>query len=258
MKLKLTYTFLLSIIFIGNLFADRYPYRGSVKIIAEGRSHIVYHKHDWGIRLKQMDDKTLTTTADSLESSSITCILKKNGDTLFHKPCPALTSIYFDKKQKYIIGVSNIMVENPYQLYIYDILGNMIKKRGISKKEAKLTEYQFKDFKAKYKSLSDSLMIAGLTYVVDSLYYIDFLNIENDSAWDYLSEFRANNHISLNISGSVSNYIYWYNQDPEIVGFVHKQEYYDPRFKLEYHRKKPFSLTFLDPKKVKTRILITE
>jgi hypothetical protein len=241
-----------------NLFADRYPYRGSIDLIVNGKRFIIHHKHNWEIRLKQLQEKSLNTAADSLKSSSITCIEKRTGDTIFYKPCAAFTSIFFDKRQKYIIGISNIMRSNPYQLCIYDIFGNLIKSRAISKVEAKLTKYQYEEFKFKFKELNDSLISSDLIFIVDSLLYIDFLNLEDDSAWSFLNSFRSRNHLSENITGSVSNYIYWYNYDPQIVGFTNKKEYYDPKFKMQYHRGELVSLTFLDPKRVRRKIFIKE
>jgi len=258
LKQKFFFLFFISILFNVNLKADRYPYRDSVEIRVEGKLFIVYHYHNWNIRLEQIQKETLKNPKDSILSSSLTCINKISGDTIFCKPSPAFTSIIIDKKQKYIICASNIKRDNPFQLCIYDFKGNLLKRRNFSRMEAKLNQDQYIHFKTIYPLLNDSLSKAGNVYKVDSAIFIDFFNLENDSAWYFLSNFRTKNHISENISGTVSNHIYWYYYESIGRGQIDIKNGFDPDFVLHYKRNKPKYLSFYDPKGVRRKIYIKE
>jgi hypothetical protein len=244
---------------VNNCYADRFAYQDSTEIKIENENHLIIHKHNWRIRWIQVKNESLKTSTDSMISSSIYCINKNTGDTMFKYPSPAFTYLKFDNNSNYIIACTSINVMNPYQLCIYDINGNIIKKRHISKLEAKLNTTEYEIFKNKFTNEFNELDKCRLIYKIDTCYYIDYIAIENDTLAEYLYCFKTKNHISPNISGSVSNYIYWYKNERAVYrGHVDENNNYDPNFKINFKNNKPYSLEFLDPRFEKAEILIQE
>ena len=64
-----------------------------------------------------------------------------------------MTSIYISADEKYIVGISTIKLDNPYQLVIFSTRGELLKKRHIASEEAKLTQKEFNLFKKKFQNV---------------------------------------------------------------------------------------------------------
>jgi len=245
--------------FANECYADRYAYQDSIEIKIENENHLIIHKHNWRIRWNQANNNSLITSADSMISSSIFCINKHSGDTMFKYPSPAFTYIKFDKNSNYIIACSNINILNPYQLCIYDIQGTIVKKRHISKLESRLSVIEYEIFKNRFGIQKSEIDNCNLIYKMDTCFIIDYMAIDNDTLAEYLYSFKSKNHISSNILGSVSNFIYWYKSEKAVSrGFYDEKNNYDPNFEIKFDKNKPYSLVFLDPRFEKAEILIQE
>ncbi len=96
--------------------ADYVPYARRVSISAEMGDLRVEHSHDWSNATRE----ARTTTNDPFSAENNYSYLelrdKANGAILFHKPAPALTYIWIFPNSKYIVGLSNIKLWNPYQI----------------------------------------------------------------------------------------------------------------------------------------------
>jgi hypothetical protein len=59
---------------------------------------------------------------------------KATGAELFRRPVPALTHIWISPDSKYVVGISNVMLWNPYQLVVFSGSGDRLLERNISRR----------------------------------------------------------------------------------------------------------------------------
>ena len=233
--------------------ADSVSYCDSLRIQVETENFIVIHFHDWTNNTKDSRYKMISTNQDPFtkenDYSYLECIDKKSGKSIFKKPCPALTKIQVSKNEKYIIGISKIMLWNPFQLVVFDLKGNLVKKRHISSEEAKLDSNNFQEFKEKYSTQYFYLDSINRIYSLDKINYVDFISmgmpIKLGDAWEYLYGFIDSNHLSDNYSETVTNWVYWYFED-------------SPEIKFNYYNSELASISLLDPDKKRVEININE
>jgi hypothetical protein len=108
------------IIFLVNtvsLSADSVAYSGKKNIEMNTKNYIIIHKHDWSIAIQNYS--SIDPFSDRNTYSYIECINKITKEVVFHAPCPALTYISISDDEKYVVGISNIMIDNPYQLSLF-------------------------------------------------------------------------------------------------------------------------------------------
>ena len=233
--------------------ADMNSYSDSLKIRVESENLIVIHFHDWTEKSRDKRFKMISTNQDLFDNendySYIECIDKNTNQIIFKKPCSALRHIEISTDEKYIIGISNIKLWNPIQLVIFDINGNLLKKRHIAPKEAKFSVDDFSSFKTEYPTQYHYLDSLKRIYKFNDSIYVDFLSMgmpkKIGDAWDYLFKFYTNNHLSDNFSESVTNWIYWYNEK-------------SPDIKTETINNNLISISIQDPEKKWFKIEMTE
>ena len=245
-------TILITVLFLPLLsFADIIGYNKTVELRAESNSYIVIHYHDWSSATLNSRYEMISTHQNPFNSSNdyayILCINKTTKDTIFKSPSPALTQIKISKDEKYIVGISKIMVWNPYQFVLFNTSGSLIKKQHISSKEAKLTETEFEEFKFNFPEQYSFLNSLDRVFKKDRNYFIDFSSMgmpkKLGEAWSYLFKFYYSNHLSKNFSESVTNWVFWYYDE-------------SPNLTFEYENDRLISISLLDPKKEKIRIRI--
>jgi hypothetical protein len=233
--------------------ADSFGYNDSLRIQIETENFIVVHFHDWTDNSRESRYKMISTTQDPFTSeneySYIECKNKKTGQTLFKKPCSALTFIKVSPDEKYILGISNIMVWNPFQLVVYDLDGNLIKKRHIGSLEAKLNTKKFTEFRMKFPDQFRILDSMEVIYKYKRFFFIDFgqlgLHDKINEAWEYLFDFISPNHLSDCFRETVTNWVYWYIKDSSEIKFV-------------YRDSKLFSISLMDLCKQRFDVRINE
>lgn len=241
------------LIFTNTVFADPFDYSGALKLKIESKNYIVIHYHDWTSKTDHERYLMMTFDQNPFNKKNnyafVECIDKKTGKTVFKKPSIALTRIHISADEKYIIGISNIKLDNPYQLVIFSAKGELIKKRHIANEEAKLTQKEFILFKKKFQKEHDYLMSIGRIYHLDNYYYIDFLSMDMPrilgDAWSFLYKYISTNHLSVNFSESVTNWVNWYYEKKSKIKFV-------------YVNKQLIAVEIQDPKKKYFRIKIIE
>jgi hypothetical protein len=114
--------------------ADRVAYNGVVDLSAETETLHAEHHHDWSF-LPRAPRKTISTTenrcaADNDESSLRLCD-KTTGIDLFRRPVPALTHIWISPDSEYVVGISSVMFRNPYQLVVFNRIGDRLLERNM-------------------------------------------------------------------------------------------------------------------------------
>jgi hypothetical protein len=233
--------------------ADSVSYSDSLKIQIETENLIVIHFHDWSNNSREARYKMISTHQDPFTTendySYIECINKKTGQRLFKKPCPALTIIQVSPDEKYILGISNIKLWNPFQLVVFDLFGNLIKKRHIEREEAKLNAREITEFKIKFPNQYRILDSLEVIHECKKHFYIDYAQMgmheKIDEAWKYLYDFLSPNHLSDCFGGSVTNWVDWYFKDTSGIRFI-------------YNDSKLFSISLLDLCKKRFEIRINE
>jgi hypothetical protein len=115
--------------------ADAIGYQGIVSLSAETDSVRAEHYHDWSSKTRDARWKMISTTKDPFTADNNYSYLrlrnKATGAELFRRPVPALTYIWISPDSKYVVGISHVMLWNPYQLVVYNKNGDRLLERNM-------------------------------------------------------------------------------------------------------------------------------
>ena len=171
---------------------------------------------------------------------------KPSKDTIFISPSPALTKLFISDDEQFIVGISNIMLWNPYQVVTYNREGDLSFSKHISDSEAKLEGNNFEEFIKSYSNEYKLLDSLDRIKFVNNHYFIDFLSSgmpnKLGKAWDYLFQFYSPNHLSDSFSETTSNYVYWYLEK-------------NPELKIKVINNKLRAISLLDPRSKRFEVL---
>lgn len=210
---------LIAILLYLNAKADMVPYSEIYDITIENNIYVLHHHHDWS-------NGTLTTDIEPFSERNSYSFLeltnKKNRNVVFRTPVPALTYIWISENSKYIVGLSQIKIDNPIQIVIFDVAGNLLYKEHISPEEACLTEDEYRKFLELYP-LSKPIL-DDCYKEIEGLIYIDFMqmgmpNEIGEEAFEELCNYIDNclPRYSKNFHETVTNFVFWFKEDnPEI------------------------------------------
>jgi hypothetical protein len=236
-------------------YADRSAYSEIREIKIESRNYSIVHFHNWSKetfdkRYSMINSEHQNILNENNNYAYIKIINKITNEIIVNIPSPALTHLYISKDEQYILGISKIMFYNPYQLIIININGEIIKKRHIVPVEAKMNETEFNIFKNNYTNAFEYLQKNDRIYYVNTYFYIDFCDLNypvyyGDEAFNYLSNYITENHLSENISSSVTNWIFWFYEK-------------NPRLGFNYRNNELYSISLRDPKNKRIEIKINE
>jgi len=139
-----------------------------------------------------------------------------SGKLLFRSPSPALTKLWISPDSKFVVGLSDVMFYNPYQLVVWRSDGSLVHREHISARVAKMSLEEKEEFAKRFPRAEKFLaeryfLINGNTYLDYSLRGVP--NEIGRPAWDFLRPLRAWNPYSDDFSESVTNWVYWF--DPE-------------------------------------------
>lgn len=244
--------FLFFLLLSDTLHADRAPYNRVVDLQVESENLIVIHHHDWSDKTWRARYGMMSSHQDPFRSDNtwayILCIDRNTGDTLFRRPSPALTALRISEDEQYIVGISSIMLDNPFQMMVVSRSGRLVLKRHIAPEEARLTEEKYREFQERFAKPWALLNSIGRIHRADSSYYIDFSSMNmprllGEEAWKWLSKAIVRNHLSKNFSETVTNFVYWFYEE-------------DPAIAFEYEGEKLSAVTLLDPARERIRIRI--
>lgn len=119
-------------------FSDSRPYSGSLRISDGGKGMRVVHDHtrahgrDW--YRSQMRVKQFSECDHTARNQGVLQVFRRS-DRLFCTAVPALTHIWLSPDAKYVVGLSNIMHDNPFQLVVYSTRGELLFRRAIDCRE---------------------------------------------------------------------------------------------------------------------------
>jgi hypothetical protein len=115
--------------------ADRVGYNQVVDLRVENDTVRVEHHHDWSFGTHDTRWKMISTTQDPFTIDNDYAYLrlcdKATGSELFRKPVPALTYIWISPDSKYVVGISNVMDWNPFQLVVFSKSGDRLLERNM-------------------------------------------------------------------------------------------------------------------------------
>ena len=102
----------------GRVHADFLIYDQKREISVTNGDVVFRHAHDWGSKqvsklfLDLPHHEKFFTTANSF---SFVEVRGSDGKILFRSPSPALTNLWISPDGQFFVGLSNIMLYNPYQ-----------------------------------------------------------------------------------------------------------------------------------------------
>ena|ERR1700722_1625864 len=115
--------------------ADRSGYDKVIHLWAETGSVRAEHHHDWSGATHEARWKMISTTRNPFIADNDYSYLllrdKATGSELFRRPVPALTYIWISSDSKYVVGVSDVMLWNPYQLVVFSKSGDRLLERSM-------------------------------------------------------------------------------------------------------------------------------
>jgi hypothetical protein len=236
------------------LFPDRAPYSEKINIRIESKNYYITHFHNWSKETKDERYRMMTKENQNIFENNnyayIEIFRKETNEKIIRIPSPALTDLFISDDEQYIAGISQIMIDNPYQLIVIKISGEIIKIRHIAPIEAKMNENDFNSFKNNFPVAFQYLQSKKRIYKIASYYFIDFYSLGmpvflGNEAFSYLLKYETVNHLSNNISSSVTNWIFWFNEE-------------NPNIRFNYRDNELYSINLLDPENVDIELLLNE
>lgn len=214
------------LLFANPSLGDRISYHEIKDLRAEGADFVVEHHHDWSAATEERRHTMIVTHQNPFTSENnyayISAKRKDTGAPLFRQPSPALSWLGVTADSRYIIGLSDIKVHNPYQMVVLDRSGRLIAKHHVSSTVACLAPAEHRRLQSRYARQFQALQ--GRVCARDGRVYIDFDGVDIPSRlgglWKQLSERACPSPFTPDVSESVTNWIQWFdtaNPDPEVI-----------------------------------------
>ena len=128
-------TLWLAIAVSSSAHADRTGYDKVINLSAETATVRAEHHHDWSHASHNARWKMISTTKDPFTAdndySYLQLLDKATGARLFRRPVPALTYIWISPDSEYVVGISRVMLWNPYQLVVFNRSGDRLLERNM-------------------------------------------------------------------------------------------------------------------------------
>ncbi|TLD72691.1 hypothetical protein FEM03_01040 [Phragmitibacter flavus] len=207
---------------------DYGAYADRVKIWAESEALLVLHNHDWS------DSKKIADAFDPLRDEEVhfhsknqfayvKVLSKENGEVLWNSPSPAFSHLWVSPDSNYVIGLSNIKINNPYQLVIFDRSGKVLYKHHVTSSKAEFTQNELEDFLFKYPATKKILLTGRLIH--DGRSYIDFARMGMpvaipEKAWEELKNRSKPDPFVPWVIESVTNSVRWFDESEPNLAIV--------------------------------------
>lgn len=204
-------------------FADRVSYGGIHEVTATNGTLTARHVHNWSspkigpMFLALAQHEQFLTSANDF---SFVELRNRSGAVLFHVPAPAMTTLWISPDSQYVVGLSNIKLDNPYQLVVWRKDGTVLHREHISVKVAKLAAADDREFERLFPQARCSLLpmyfkYGGSTYL--DFYLLGATDPVGQAAYSFLTRFAVRHPYSNDFGESISNWVKWFDsQDPQI------------------------------------------
>ena len=199
--------------------ADAVGYSRVIDLEAKGDTFAVRHHHDWSGKTREARDRMMATGRDPFTADNTYASLTwlgRSGAVVRTLPSPALNWLGVTADSRYVVGLSAIKLDNPYQLVVYDRDGNLLLKRHIGATVACLTPARFRQLSGRLAAAAD--LLEDRVWQADGRVYVDYDSLsprEHSGLWSALRPHDCPSPFSAAISESVTNSVHWYDEkDP--------------------------------------------
>jgi len=132
-------------------------------------------------------------------------------------PSPALSYLWVSPDGRYIVGMSDIQIHNPYQLVVFDETGTIRLREHVVQQKAAFTADELSAFWTKFPEAKRHLNSRVKT--IGGKHYVDFLVMDmprllSKEAWDALFQKAAPNPEFPYVGEGVTNRVYWFSDNP--------------------------------------------
>lgn len=208
--------------------ADSIGYGGTHEVTANQGKLTFHHVHNWDSPKVDELFSDLTHHERFFSTANDFAFVElRDGDSLlFRSPSPALTYLWISPDAQYLVGLSRVMLRNPYQLVVWRRDGTIVHREHIASTVAKLSQEQRKEFTQRFPEAEKFL--SGRYFEYGKLTYLDFSiggvpnNIGHD-AWSYLHSLRVRHPYAKDFSESVTNWVDWFDKTNPDVGISLKE-----------------------------------
>lgn len=211
---------LLALVSASPVQADFVAYQATREVSANSGTLTFRHFHHWGSSklYPLFSDITHHERFFSAANDFAFVELRDGNKVLFRSPSPALTHLWISPDAQIFVGLSNIMLSNPYQLVVWRRDGTLLHREHISAQVAKLTQEQRQDFAKRFPK--DEQLLSGWYFTHGGATYLDHSLVGGrmgDEAWKFLAPLQVPHPYSDDFGESVSNFVYWFDQEnPDI------------------------------------------
>lgn len=209
--------------------ADGVGYAARRTVELRNDRYSVVHFHDWSEQTRETRF-TLIGKLNHYESyfssasntfAYVKVYDRSTGNLVFRSPTPALTHLWVSPDSRYLVGLSNVKLWNPYQLIVFSLPdGKLVYKEHIASEVCTFTPEQLNQFfqqypKAKIYLQQRTKQIGQMMYV--DAYTIDMPTVVEKAAFDVLFYHRVPNPYSPNFRESVTNWMDWFDKKRPVV-----------------------------------------
>ena len=207
--------------------ADHFSYSDEREIRSSAGAITCTHWHDWSRKTEGARSRMMNGDQDPFSRENnygcIECVNAKDGKTLFKVPSPALTELWISPDRRYLVGLSKIMVSNPYQLVVFQMDGTLVFRKHIAAFEACFDRAGFADFYSEHPAVRP-LLHERTTIRADKIFVdYQFMNAParfGRDNWLTMDAKRCRSHLSENIAETVTNFVKWYREPDSAVALV--------------------------------------
>lgn len=197
--------------------ADAAGYGGVHELEAASGALRFRHRHNWDspkVRSLFLDlerhDKFLTSENDF----SVVEVTGGNGMG-FRSPSPALTNLWISPDARFFVGLSIVMLHNPYQLVVWRADGTVMHREHISARVAQMSAEQRRGFASQYPEAEK--VLASRYFMHNGIEYLDFAilgvpNVIGMPAFQFLRTLSTYHPYSKDFSSSVTNWVFWFDE----------------------------------------------
>lgn len=204
------------------LHADMVAYAETRTVYAVGADLKALHVHNWGSQriLSLFHNSGPDSFFERTNDFSYISVRDRRGAVRFWSPSPALTFTWISPDGRYIVGLSNIKLNNPYQLVVWSSEGEVIHREHISATVAKITAAQWDEFARRFPEAATTLR--DQNFEVGGELFLDYGTAARalpQEAWDFLRPLHVRHPYADDFAETATNYINWFdaaNPDPRI------------------------------------------